>query len=125
MVKLSTTMSTFTRTVGRSCAIASATNSKTRLILRSNVLSSVKDCGSIICDYLLARLRADIFAYHPERAQQSRPVLQMRGENSLHRLLRPLRHQHVQFRGANVHLVGECAVVQQIRFPTFGQDPAG
>src|ERR1700674_348820 len=125
MVKLSTTMSTLTRNVGRSCATASATSNKTRLILRSNVLSSVQDCGSIIREHLLARLLADIFSHQTERAQQGRPVLQMRGENSLHGLLGPLRHQYVQIRRTNVYLVGERAVIQQIRLPTFRQDPPG
>ena len=42
----------------------------------------------------------DIVAHQAQRAQQRRPVLQMRGENTFHRLLRPLRHQHVQLRRA-------------------------
>ena len=45
------------------------------------------------------------FAHRPDAPQQRRPIFQMRGENSFHHSLRPLRHQHVQLRRLHAYLV--------------------
>src|SRR5258706_8560656 len=97
MVNESTTRSTLTRNVGRSCATASTTNKKTRPIRRSNLLSSRLASFArifyplfrflILRDYLFARLLQHVVPHQAKRAQQRRPVLQVGRENMFYGLL--------------------------------------
>src|SRR5256885_6025192 len=109
MVNDSTTRSTLTRNVGRSCATASATNKKIRPIRRSTVLF-LPDSFSlfrllVLRNHLFARLLPNFIAYQAERAQQRRPVFEMRGENALHGLLGPFGHTQIQLRRTHVDFI--------------------
>ena len=49
----------------------------------------------------------------------------MRGENALHHLLRPFRHQHVELCRRDAHLVADVRPVELIGFPAFRHNAAG
>src|SRR6266851_1062754 len=127
MVKLSTTMSTFTRKIGRSCAranptiVPSAISVKKKASLRFKLVNPPK---SEISQRLLTGFLPHILANHFKRTQQRRPVLQVGGKNPFHGLLGPDRNQHVQLRRSDVGLVGQRGVVEQVGLPALGQNAA-
>src|SRR5712691_2590878 len=125
MVKLSTTISTLTRKIGRSWATASPTiapraiTARKKASLRFKLISPPK---SEIGRQLLAGLLPHILANHFKRTQQRRPVLQVGGKNSFHRLLGPGRNQHVQLRWNHVSFISQRGVVEQVGLPALRQN---
>src|SRR5579863_1327770 len=98
-------MSTLTLKVGRSCAKARATTTKTNASLRIKAVSSVLLIGG--CPQMfLASLIEHIVAHRSQRAEERRPILQVGREDRLHGLLGPFRHQHIEFRRRGVNFVG-------------------
>ena len=69
-------------------------------------------------------LRSNIFSHQPKRSQQGRPILEMRGKDLFHGQLCPLRNCDVELRRRHMDFVSQSRVVKEIRFPTFGHNPA-
>src|SRR5207245_1517186 len=116
-VKLSTTRSTFVRKTG---FLASWPESHHAPPARSTTLDRMivfdgiftRSSARLLQSRLLLAplelsLGADIIADHAQRAQQSRPVLQVRSENALDDFLGPFRYQQVELGRRVMQLVSQ------------------